>query len=61
MTTTRPLRPISSDIARRGAGVWDQETIQRLRQTGDAIQRDFQVQAEKMRTVSGDDLKVRSR
>lgn len=61
MAAPRSLTPISHDIARRGVDAWGEGVAQRLRAEGEAIQRDLQAQAQKMRTVSGDDLKVRSR
>ena len=61
MTAAKRLTPLSDDEARREAAPLDARAIRQLQEDGEIILRDLQAQARQMRTLSADDLKVRSR
>jgi hypothetical protein len=61
MTPPKRFTPISDAIARPGAELWDEATVLRIRQEGEEIRRDLLKRVQKMRSVTGDDLTVRSR
>ena len=60
MTAFKRFIPLSDNEARCGAEPLDARTIRQLQEEGEIILRDLQIQARRMRTLSADDLKVRS-
>lgn len=55
------LTPISPEVAREAVADWDRSQVDRMRADGLQIQRELQHEAAKMRTLSAEDLKARSR
>lgn len=60
MTTPRKEMEAPSTGSSKGV-VWDRETMERLDRESDEIHRVLQAKMESMRTITPDDLKVRSR